>query len=429
VMEYVEGIALSQMIAEEKHLDADLTAEIARQVADALEHAHCAGIVHRDIKPSNILITKLSKEAIYSPQSIAVKVVDFGIASLQRDKPDEQSLTRTGQVLGSPLYMSPEQCLGGKCDARSDIYSLGCVIYEALSGKVPLMGKTFGETIIKHTKEKPKPFSDELQVPQQIQKIVFSALEKNVADRFQSMTEMRSALESFQKGQAVKIRRTSKMLLNLSIFFICMIIPALYLTLQAVIMTEPVKSAQVVCNLKLPELVNWILFPTNGTPAAIQAVRIAEANYDQKNYQAAEQVLKGAASADPKYVPLTVWPLAKALAMQHKYGELEEVLLRMGGSQTGLARNLHILAHTLMNSEGRNTEPLHLFQRASDIYRAELGDNSYEFAKDTFNLALCQSHQGQNKEANVNFKTAYEILRNQPNVDPALFADVKRMIQ
>ena len=163
------------------------------QACSALEHAHRQHVIHRDIKPSNIVLIKTEEKDDF------VKVVDFGIAKLTaKSGQDSLHLTKTGEVFGSPIYMSPEQCLGNPLDARSDIYSLGATMYEALIGLPPLVGKTLVETMSKHINETPAPLRanwPELCVPEGLERIVLKALEKNRDLRYDSMLEMKEALE------------------------------------------------------------------------------------------------------------------------------------------------------------------------------------------------------------------------------------------
>jgi serine/threonine protein kinase len=149
VMEFIEGKTLSTIIDERGALPLELCINIFKQVCAGIAHAHAKGVLHRDIKPSNVMLTNPES---WSPQ---VRIVDFGIAKvLDADEPNSGKLTRTGDFLGSPLYMSPEQCLGKDMDLRSDIYSIGCIMYEALTGKPPLSGETPMETLLKQMNEK-----------------------------------------------------------------------------------------------------------------------------------------------------------------------------------------------------------------------------------------------------------------------------------
>ncbi len=186
VMEFLQGQSLDQILQEEKRLSARRTVEIMLQVADGLMHAHQENIVHRDIKPSNIMMTPLD-----SGEEVA-KIVDFGLARIMDG--DDQKLSQTGEAFGSPLYMSPEQCLGNPIDARTDIYGLGCVIYECISGNVPFRGSSFMETFNLHIGGELKPFAKGLDVPPALAELVRQMLAKDAIDRPASMADVKTSL-------------------------------------------------------------------------------------------------------------------------------------------------------------------------------------------------------------------------------------------
>lgn len=195
VMDFVEGLTLEAMLNEHGNLPAPLSMVIFDQVCDGLAHAHKQGILHRDLKPGNIIIPFREDEA--------VRIVDFGVAKLlpQADRHAPQ-LTAAGEVCGSPHIMSPEQCLGEPLDARSDLYSLGCLMYETLTGVPPLLGESIFETMSKHVNERALPFKEAaptLEIPEFLEQIVFRCLEKDPKHRFQSATEVRLAF----RGQTV----------------------------------------------------------------------------------------------------------------------------------------------------------------------------------------------------------------------------------
>ena len=197
VMDYVQGASLADLLQNHGPLALDSFLNIMIQVAAALAHAHKCGIVHRDLKPSNIMITEADDKT-------QVKIVDFGIAKILANAGEEtQQLTQTGEVFGSPLYMSPEQCFGSTVDRRCDIYSMGCVMYEALSGTAPFRGDNAFETMNKHVNEAPPPLVSPLldeSARQKLELILLRSLAKNPDDRYQSMAEIESELRSLQSG-------------------------------------------------------------------------------------------------------------------------------------------------------------------------------------------------------------------------------------
>jgi len=202
VMDYIEGTSLATLLKEKKRLELHQALGIFIQVCSALAHSHMKGIVHRDLKPSNILITH-SKEGLD-----LVKLVDFGIAKTISNGETRESrhLTSTGDIVGTPLYMSPEQCMGFKLDERSDIYSLGCLIYEALTGTPPFVGENPIQVIVQQLTSCPPDISSDKNncFDENLACLVEKALAKDPNDRFQNMDEMRIALEKIAEGKPLK---------------------------------------------------------------------------------------------------------------------------------------------------------------------------------------------------------------------------------
>ena len=200
VMEYQEGTPLDKLLKQETKIEADRAVDIFMQICAALEHAHAKGIVHRDLKPSNIVLTaaKGNKDV--------VRIVDFGIAKVLAAPESRESLdlTNTGDLFGSPGYMSPEQCMGYQLDARSDIYSLGCVMYELLSGKPPFQSDNPVQTIVKHLSEAPERLLRPVggtHIPVNLEALVLRCLEKDPRNRYQTMEQLRKDLSSIQIGE------------------------------------------------------------------------------------------------------------------------------------------------------------------------------------------------------------------------------------
>jgi len=188
VMDYLDGTTLAEVLGTEGHLTEKRAVRIFRQICEGLRHAHEKGIVHRDLKPTNICLVQDEKK-----HEVA-KIVDFGVAKMiHQDGTERMQLTQTGQVVGSPLFMSPEQCSAKSLDARSDIYSLGCVMYFTLTGEFPISGITEFDAMSKHIHETPKSFklaASQLSLDQNLEATVFRCLEKQPEDRYQSVSEL-----------------------------------------------------------------------------------------------------------------------------------------------------------------------------------------------------------------------------------------------
>ena len=199
-MEFIEGQALSSLVEKAGALPPARAASIIHQSADALQVAHDAGIVHRDLKPDNIMIAK-NRDG-----SDLAKVVDFGIAKAHNS--DAQKVTKTGLVVGTPEYMSPEQLSGDKLDGRSDIYSLALVAFNCLTGKLPFPGETAQEAMIARLIEQPKSLAEmkpDVAWPEDVQRVMNKALERDANERYQSAAqfgrELWAACESMPASQ------------------------------------------------------------------------------------------------------------------------------------------------------------------------------------------------------------------------------------
>lgn len=192
VMDLLEGVSLSAVLQSDQYLPVERSLRIFMQVCEGLAHAHEKGVIHRDVKPNNLMLVK------YIGQSDFVKIVDFGIAKLALPGEGEgNDLTQTGEIFGSPMYMSPEQCRGKELDARSDIYSTGCVLYRCLAGRPAFVGRDAMECMFKQVHDEPEPFRDacpDLNLPAALEVVVFKALAKDPESRFQNMIEFRDAL-------------------------------------------------------------------------------------------------------------------------------------------------------------------------------------------------------------------------------------------
>ena len=189
-MEFIEGKTLHRVLRDETTLPEARVSHVARQICRSLREAHELGVVHRDLKPGNILLTNRGDE------NDVVKVLDFGL--VKDVTGDAEDLTQQGLFMGSPKYMAPEQITGGEISARTDIYSLGVMIYEMMTGKVPFDRGASVNTLMAHVNDTPPPLAEanpRIQISPQMEGIVYRCLEKDASKRFSSMNELLTALK------------------------------------------------------------------------------------------------------------------------------------------------------------------------------------------------------------------------------------------
>ncbi len=197
-MDYLSGRTLEQILVDDGPLEFDHAIDVLLEVLDGLAYAHRNGVIHRDLKPGNIMIDAVNKVE-------SVKVLDFGISKLiGPDFTAQQNLTSAGEIFGSPFYMSPEQCTGGVVDARSDIYSIGCTLFELITGFVPFEGSSSIETILMHEEQEvPSLFevAPDGKFPPSLDVVLAKALAKLPQDRYQSAKELAIDLTRIREGK------------------------------------------------------------------------------------------------------------------------------------------------------------------------------------------------------------------------------------
>ncbi|MFN8553337.1 MAG: serine/threonine-protein kinase [Candidatus Obscuribacterales bacterium] len=197
VMDYVDGPSLDTIFANQGRLTSQQFLDVFIQCCKGLAHAHKRGVIHRDIKPSNIRLYKDEHNIV------TAKILDFGIAKLFTQDEEALKMTETGAVMGSPAYMSPEQSRAEQVDHRTDIYSLGIVMFQAATGYLPFKGKDIFETLYKHIYEQPPSFASlELgfRIPNTVEAIIQKTLQKDPAQRYQNMEELQQDLSRLLAG-------------------------------------------------------------------------------------------------------------------------------------------------------------------------------------------------------------------------------------
>ncbi len=201
VMEYIKGASLAAIIKAKGRLDPTRTVGLLLQTARGLATVHDAGVIHRDLKPSNILVVRLDEGVV------RVKIADFGLAKVVQDRAKGDYRTRAGAILGTPEYMAPEQVKGSHVDKRADLYSLGCMAYEMLTGMPPFVGQEMA-TLYKQLHEVPKPMREacpEADIPEALEPVIRKALQKDPEDRYSTATQFYTDL--LAASDAAGIRR------------------------------------------------------------------------------------------------------------------------------------------------------------------------------------------------------------------------------
>ena len=203
-MELLEGLSLGELLERERSLPPQLAAEICLQVLAALDAAHVVGVIHRDLKPDNIQLVHDAS----SPARLRAKILDFGIAKLLLGDEGKRAATRGGMLLGTPSYMSPEQCRGELVDARSDLYAAGCILFEMLTGEPPFDGETSQDIVSKHLREPPPRLrAINAALPPELDQLIARMLAKELERRAPSAAWSLAHLERVQLDSLAQVRQ------------------------------------------------------------------------------------------------------------------------------------------------------------------------------------------------------------------------------
>lgn len=211
-MELLNGKSLRQLILDQQRITWRDCVSAGMQICEGMQFAHSCRIIHRDLKPENVMLCATSADLDCAPYAKQhVKILDFGLSRIAGTTTTRSvGLTKVGTVIGSIHYMSPEQCLGSKADFRADVYALGCLLYECLTGTVPFDAENAISLMHKHVSEQPAPFAsaikNEDQFPTVLEAVVLKAMSKKPEDRYQTMDQMRKDLESINNGELDQVR-------------------------------------------------------------------------------------------------------------------------------------------------------------------------------------------------------------------------------
>lgn len=240
VMDWIHGISLQKMIEHSKRLSSAQALPIFQQVVAALGHANQHHVVHRDLKPDNIMLS------VDTNGLANVHLVDFGVAKVLSGEVRGTDLTRAGITVGTPMYMSPEQARGDSIDQRTDIYSLGCVMYFTLTGQPPFTGNTVMDTMTKQLTEPTPSIDSTLQIQSDLQMIIFKCMEKNRDDRYHSMEQLAADLKKLTKEASVErhVHPSEKQSRQRKIIFVAYFILAFLIAYALSVAVQGILDAQ-----------------------------------------------------------------------------------------------------------------------------------------------------------------------------------------
>lgn len=416
VMEYLQGRSLSDVIEADTKIDEERAVNIFIQACEALAAAHAKDVLHRDLKPSNIMLISTKDQPDF------VKIVDFGIAKMMPGSGKEVQLTQTGEVFGSPLYMSPEQFIGKRVDRRSDIYSMGCVMYEALMGKPPIVGEHVLETMYKHMNEKPKRFAEvrpELKIAPKVEGIVMRCLEKDPDQRYQTMSELHDDLmltkAGFKDRRPLKVKLKAKLsqLKRIRKKYDELASNVLLLVLSVIIAGCLVGFALMF--FKTSQESNWRALKTEAQKAySVENFPVAQ----EKFKQAAKVALDSFGDEDPRYID-TLKRLAWVYDAVGDYKNGREIfkkvyklspeeLFKIKTAQVALAP-LELLSD--LRKDNTTKGPETVLRKASETIEKFLGSNDPELIPLLEQLALIYERQNKFGEAETQYLRIFSIMR------------------
>lgn len=435
VTDLFAGKALSDEIKTKGELQTATIAEVMLQTAAALSHAHERGVIHRDIKPSNILVCE--KDGV-----VEVKIIDFGIAKQQEnaDGSAPPTLTATGELIGTPQYMSPEQCQGYKLDARSDIYSLGCVLYEMLTGKPPFDGSSFMAIMLGHMNDIPKEIRSCDKVRQALGAIALRCLAKDRESRYPSMQELIADLNAALQGSNIRAHKFRKQQGSFQQRLRVYIPLAMLGVVGALIAASyELWAPNVVLYMNLPPAVKQMIMDP-GQAAELQAAKEsdrlrneslrADKSLDMDKLALAESLLRPHAVGEKPWNIDAANRLAAIFAIEGKLEDMQYIVEKMSGNvPINIAQNLHSTA-VAIDRGGFHAQAWPLMLRSYKMFKRLAGPNDPRTIKELYNMASADYNDGNNRRALKEFKDVLPLLKNwNPSLEDqirAVIADLEQ---
>ncbi len=353
VMEFLKGQTLAQELKQNGPLTLARFQHVFLQVVSALEYAHSNGVVHRDIKPGNIMLC--TDEKIETS-----KLLDFGIARNDNESA-EHKLTKTGALVGSPAYMSPEQCKGQKLDYRTDIYSLGCVMYEALCGNPPFAAENSVNVLMMHINDVVPPMEsvrNDLELPPRLPGLIYSCLEKDPTQRPQSMSDVIKQMQKAFEDEPVKLKSRSSSARTLKHFKSGLFVAALLLTVgfaYTIFVANKQNSPQEVVDSR------WV--------KAKAEIKQADSKREDRRYKEASELYKHALAE-----------LDSIIASKSNGGILQAV-------KTARRKSLMHFSNCQAQFSNDKSIQAENWKKIVSVYREDFGPNSLETADAEINLA------------------------------------------
>ncbi len=408
VMDFLEGESLDETLKKSGHLEPAKAISIFIEICDALEHAHAKGVIHRDLKPGNIILIDNDR----------VKIVDFGIAKVL-PKPGAETLKLTfgEEVLGSPIYMSPEQCRGDQLDVRSDIYSFGCMMYEVVCGSPPFLGDNPIKTILKHLNETPANLTlrlKEAQLPQGLEYVILKCLQKDPDDRYQTVFDLRMDLTGIKENKPPKQKTFNRKLRWVGPACTALLIGAVFL-LGFEVVSSNLNPDGTRKPLDFPDF--NIVFPTTSTTAP--AIVANSPEDDEKIAQLNDRIEEVARQfpREDKELAAAEFDLTTYLIRKNDLANAELHCRRImdildGINDDLLASRYEYTMGYLLERERRFPDAIRYYTNSMSSLAQAIGDDHPLLGVAHNRMAIAYERNRRNELAESHYQQALEIFKN-----------------